>query len=203
MKMNKVGHGDSITHIIGIDEAGRGPLAGPVAVGMCIVPVGFDFAQIPNVRDSKKLSERQREECMQCIVCLLNKDVLHYKVSFGSASQIDKRGIEKVTQSAIERLLRLYDPKKCRVLLDGRLKAPAEFIHQKTITKGDDKEPVISLASICAKVLRDRKMVRYAKKYPEYGFEKHKGYGTKHHKSQIVDHGTCEIHRISFIHLTN
>lgn len=215
-------------YIIGIDEAGRGPLAGPIAVGAVLFEKseyekfkkgvcgkGLSSRRFEakrkigrmsvleeqthyDLKDSKKLSEKKREEWFEKIKG--NKKI-RYAVCFISAKQIDKIGISKTTKNAIKRtLLRLkVKPKKSKILLDGTLKAPKEFKNQKTIIKGDEKEPVISLASIAAKVSRDRYMVKLSEKYPEYSFEKHKGYGTKLHYEMLEKYGFCNIHRRSFL----
>ena len=192
-------------YLIGIDEVGRGPLAGPVAVGACLISVseikrlrakGF----FKNIRDSKKLSEKKREEWLGRIKELKAKGDLDYYVSFVSNKKIDDYGIAHCIRSAIKNSLKKLkaDPLKSLVLLDGELKAPEEFVFQKTIIKGDEKEPIISLASIAAKVARDRKMVEYSKKFPQYGFNIHKGYGTFSHCRKIRENGLSGLHRKSF-----
>lgn len=198
--------------LIGIDEAGRGPIAGPVAVGVFAVTRRSDLREFAGVRDSKKLSESQREAFFLQIREAQKAGHAHYAVSFSSAGVIDKRGIVPAIKAAMNRALKRLEsglrrvdlrtegrPTRCRVLLDGSLVAPKRFTDQKTIIGGDDIEPVISLASICAKVLRDRKMKRLAKKHPHYGFEIHKGYGTKAHYRAIRKHGLSKIHRRSFL----
>ncbi|MEK9182323.1 MAG: ribonuclease HII [Patescibacteria group bacterium] len=192
-------------YIVGIDEVGRGPLAGPVAVGACLISAlkikslqakGF----FKGIKDSKKLSEKSREEWLEKIEELKTKGDLDYSVSFVSNKIIDKKGISHCLRLAIENSLKKLkaEPLKTMILLDGGLKAPEEFIYQKTIIKGDEKEPIISLASIAAKVARDRKMVGYSKKFPQYGFEIHKGYGTLLHRQRIKKYGLSELHRKSF-----
>src|SRR3989344_7028788 len=192
-------------YLIGIDEVGRGPLAGPVAVGACLISVseikrlrakGF----FKNIRDSKKLSEKKREEWLGRIKELKAKGYLDYYVSFVSNKKIDDYGIAHCIRSAIKNSLKKLkaDPLKTIILLDGGLKAPEEFMNQKTIIKGDEKEPIISLASIAAKVARDRKMVEYSKKFPQYGFNIHKGYGTVSHCRKIRENGLSGLHRKSF-----
>lgn len=187
--------------ICGIDEAGRGPLAGPVAVGVVYTPVGFNFTEaFPGLADSKKLSAKKREEIFEA---LARHSVVRYAVSFESAEQIDTRGIVPSVTRALESALAVLapDPKDTRVFLDGGLRAPESFLFQETIIKGDTLVPIISLASVAAKVLRDRHMEEIAKRYSAYGFEKHKGYGTKAHLALIKTHGLSPIHRRSFIHL--
>ena len=180
---------------IGIDEAGRGPLAGPVSVGAVMVKSDFDFSIFKNLKDSKKLSESKREEFFEVI----NKKI-KYKVVMVSNKIIDKKGISYAIKFAIKSLLKKLNPniKNTKVFLDGSLKAPEEFT-QETIIKGDEKIPAISLASIMAKVTRDRYMKKISDKYPAFNFDIHKGYGTKGHIEAIKKHGPSELHRKSFI----
>jgi ribonuclease HII len=187
-------------YLIGIDEAGRGPLAGPVAVGAVMIPMDFDWKVIEGVRDSKKLSEKKREEIFEHTQELQRSSVLRYAVATSSASYIDTYGIVPAVRRALAEAISRFEaePGDCRVLLDGSLHAPAEFIHQETIIRGDDTEPVISLASIMAKVTRDRLMRSLAPKYPAYGFDVHKGYGTLAHRIAIKSSGLSNIHRATF-----
>jgi ribonuclease HII len=187
-------------YLIGIDEAGRGPLAGPVSVGAVMVPVDFDWSLIEGVRDSKKLSEKKREVIFERAHELAQGSALRFAVSTSSASYIDTYGIVPAIKRALSEALSHLEiaPEDCHVLLDGGLSAPAAYIHQETIIRGDDTEPVISLASIMAKVTRDRLMCRLAEKYPAYGFEVHKGYGTEAHCKSIRTHGLSGIHRATF-----
>jgi ribonuclease HII len=187
-------------YIIGIDEAGRGPLAGPVSVGAVMVRRGGEKTFLRLMRDSKQLSEAAREELFSDLTSLRKQGVLNFSHSFSSASVIDRRGIVPAIRSALSRcLLKLEaDPRECEVLLDGSLYAPDEFVAQKTIIRGDASEPIISAASIVAKVMRDRYMERVAVSYPSYGFEVHKGYGTAKHRAAIRCHGLSGLHRASF-----
>ena len=189
-----------IVHIIGVDEAGRGPLAGPVAVGAVCVPVDFDWALIPGVGDSKKVAEKNREAIFLRAKALKKEARLDFAVTLVSAQTIDRIGITAAVFEGIEKCLKKLNPhpKTTKVLLDGLLHAPDTFIHQETIIKGDAKELAIGLASICAKVTRDTYMVRVAGDYPEYAFNIHKGYGTKKHSEAIMRHGLSPIHRKSF-----
>ena len=193
-------------YIIGIDEAGRGPLAGPVAVGVVLIPVGFKWAHVPGVGDSKALSAKKREKVYEDALALPTDLGLVWRVVFKTAKEIDTRGIAVVIREALsEGLIAVLQesqltPKDCLVLLDGGLKAPAEFIYQETIIKGDGKEKSIGLASIFAKVTRDIYMTKLAKKakYVPYDFATHKGYGTKAHRSLVIAHGLSSEHRVSF-----
>ena len=189
-----------MNYLIGIDEAGRGPLAGPVAVGAVLVPADFDWSILEGVRDSKKLSEKVREDIFERACGLERTQTLRFSVSTSSAAYIDRYGIVPAIKRALAEALSRFEiePDNCRVLLDGSLKAPAEYIHQETIIRGDDTEPAISLASIMAKVTRDRLMKRLSSKYPEYDFHVHKGYGTASHLSVIGRYGLSDIHRASF-----
>lgn len=189
-----------IKYVIGVDEAGRGPLAGPVAVGVALVPMGFDWDLIPGVGDSKKVKAENREAIFRLATRLRKEGVLNFATALIPASTIDKIGITHAVQKGIVKCLATLapHPETTMVLLDGLLHAPEEFMHQETIIKGDAKEKVIGLASICAKVTRDTHMVRIARDYPEYLFDIHKGYGTKKHIEAIRTHGLSSIHRRSF-----
>lgn len=191
---------EKIRFIVGVDEAGRGPLAGPVAVGIAVVPYDFDWNQIPNVGDSKKVSEKNREAIFKLTKKLQKEGVLRYHVSLIPSNTIDRINIRKAVLLGIERsLLKLkLNPEECDVRLDGLLHAPKIFKKQQTIIKGDAKEKVIGLASIMAKVTRDRYMVRIASQYPSYGFAIHKGYGTLKHRTALEKHGLSKIHRKTF-----
>ncbi len=196
-------------YIVGIDEVGRGPLAGPVCVCAFmakhkLAPLKFKvqsgkLKELP-LRDSKKLSKLQRELWFTEIKKLQKEGKCDFVVSMVSAQKIDKIGIAPAIRFALARSLYKLEAKHYTlVFLDGGLKAPIEYKNQQTIIKGDEKIPVISLASICAKVMRDNHMQKMAKKYPKYGFENHVGYGTRAHYVAIKKHGVTEIHRRSFL----
>ncbi|MGH7141108.1 MAG: ribonuclease HII [Minisyncoccia bacterium] len=187
--------------LIGIDEAGRGPLAGPVAVGAVLVPEGFDVSQeFPGVRDSKKLSAEKREEIYAALRHRAEAvgDV-RFCVRFASHHCIDRLGITRAVRLALFACAQHLapDPGGVHVLLDGLLEAPPRF-SQETIIRGDESVPLISLASISAKVERDQLMQRMAKKFPDYGFDIHKGYATAAHREAIAERGLCAIHRVTF-----
>lgn len=189
--------------MLGIDEAGRGPLAGPVSVGVVAVPEGFDVAiEFPGVADSKKLSEKRRESLFEMLETRAALGDVRFIVEFESAETIDTDGIVPAVRRALNRGVNSLAPDAAlvHIQLDGALRAPIEY-SQETIINGDDLIPIISLASIAAKVLRDRLMVEFAVVHPQYGFEKHKGYGTRAHYDALRTHGLCVIHRRSFIHL--
>lgn len=187
-------------YIVGVDEAGRGPLAGPVAVGVAVVPYDFDWSRIPNVGDSKKVSEKNREAIFRLTKTLKKQGRLDYRVALISSKDIDTIGISKAVQKGIMKCLTSLslNPKKVEVKLDGLLKAPKEYLHQETIIKGDAKEKVIGLASIMAKVTRDAHMHKLGEKYPLFGFEIHKGYGTLAHRTKIRQNGLSPVHRRSY-----
>lgn len=188
---------------LGVDEAGRGPLAGPVSVGIVAVPEGFDVAkEFPGVNDSKKLSEKKREAIYEMLLARVAAGDARFRVEFESAEAIDTEGIAVVIRRAVSRGVNALAPDAAlvKVQLDGSLKAPVEYA-QETIINGDALVPLIGLASIAAKVERDRLMVELAKAHPQYGFEGHKGYGTKAHYEALREHGLCAIHRRSFLHL--
>jgi len=192
---------NNIKYIIGIDEVGRGPLAGPVTVGAFCVKKNFNFKKLEGIRDSKKLTPEKREYFFEKIKELEKIGDIEYKVIFVSSREIDKKGISLSIKKALVKSISdlKKNPKVCQVFLDGGLYAPEEYKRQKTIIKGDDKIKVISCASVVAKVLRDRLMCKLAKKYPKYGFEIHKGYGTKIHCKNIRKNGICPEHRKCFL----
>ncbi len=198
----------NISYVVGIDEAGRGPLAGPVAVGIVLVPYDFDWSLLPGVGDSKKVSERNRERLYKEAMKLAKAGKLWCTVELGSAKAIDKLGISAVIRQCIDKGLRDISTRRDLVLdwtgvavkLDGSLSAPEYCVHQETIIKGDAKEPVIGLASILAKVTRDAYMRRLALMpiYEPYNFTKHKGYGTAAHRRAIGVYGLSPEHRVSY-----
>jgi len=186
-------------YIVGVDEAGRGPLAGPVTVGLVKIPADFDWELVPGVRDSKKISEKKREVIYARVLELHVQKKLSYVVKSVSATSIDSKGIAPAIRRSITAGIEDLecDPVSTFIKLDGSLHAPVVF-EQETIIKGDDKELVIGLASIMAKVTRDRYMVQQDAKYPQYGLAQHKGYGTKAHMQAIAEHGFSPIHRRSY-----
>ncbi|NTV44459.1 MAG: ribonuclease HII [Candidatus Yonathbacteria bacterium] len=195
-----------IAYTIGIDEAGRGPLAGPVSVGVVAIPAEhrdavLEMFALLQGRDSKKWSEKRREEWFEQICEAKRAGLVTFSGVMVGARSIDEMGIVYTINAAMARgLERLeVDPVEARVLLDGGLRAPAMYANQESIVKGDEKEIVIAMASIVAKVTRDRHMRSLAEKYPVYGFGVHKGYGTAKHYAAIEEHGMCEEHRRSFL----
>lgn len=185
--------------IIGVDEVGRGPLAGPVAVGAVVVTPAM-IRRFRDIKESKQLTPKAREEWYARIQKSVGDD-LRFAVSFVSASKTDRKGIAWSIRRALAASLKklAVNPDECRVLLDGGLSAPPEYVLQQTIVRGDATETAIAMASVVAKVLRDRCMVRLDKKYPKYGFAIHKGYGTKRHIHAISKHGVSPEHRLTFL----
>lgn len=190
--------------ILGVDEAGRGPLAGPVAVGVVAVPQGYDIlAAFPGINDSKKLSEKKREMLFHILQDEIRAGNVRATVTLVSVAMIDGEGIAPAVRhgvtKGIEKLL--PSPADGEVWLDGSLKAPEGYL-QHTVIGGDATVPAIMLASIAAKVTRDRYMQKLAIEYPLYAFEVHKGYGTKAHREVIRTHGPCAAHRMTFLRNT-
>lgn len=184
-------------YVIGVDEAGRGPLAGPLAVGVVRAPEDFDIlAAFPGLNDSKQLSEKRRE---RLFALLEGEPAVSYRVEWIEASEIDERGLTASITDAVARgVYALMQPEEGKVYLDGLLKAPDAYA-QETVPGGDGLIPAIMLASVAAKVLRDRKMTALSAQYPGYGFEKHKGYGTKAHYDALKALGPCPEHRRLFL----
>jgi ribonuclease HII len=187
-------------YILGIDEAGRGPLAGPVAVGAVAVENGFDtLAAFPGLNDSKKLSEKKREELFTILQIEIQKGNVRALVCMSSVKAIDSKGISYAISKALETAVRKLMPVPAgKIYLDGSLQAPPEY-EQETIIGGDGIVPAIMLASVAAKVTRDRLMKKLGREEPRYGFEEHKGYGTPSHVAAIRKYGVSPLHRMSFL----
>ncbi len=177
--------------ICGIDEAGRGPLAGPVYAAAVILPFGLE---IKGLNDSKKLSEKKREELFD-VIC---EKAFSFSIGIATECEIDELNILQATFLAMRRAVDGLDVKPDYALVDGN-RHPMLSIPDETVVKGDGKSMSIAAASILAKVSRDRFMLEKAKEYPEYCFEKHKGYGTKLHYEMIEKYGVSDIHRKSFL----
>ena len=182
--------------MIGIDEAGRGPLAGPLVVGGVRMSEKYAQKVLCGIKDSKKLSARQREEWFRIIT---SDPRIRWAVARISPAVIDRINIYQAAQLGAWRVYKKLTRSTSgeMALLDGSLHLPAHIPHE-TIIKGDELVPIISAASVIAKVTRDRIMLRLHKKYPQYHFDLHKGYGTKLHREMIQEFGRCEIHRRSF-----
>lgn len=177
--------------IVGVDEAGRGPLAGPVSVGAAIVPEDFSH---PLINDSKKLTEKRREALYDE---LYDDESIRWEVCLVEAEEVDEVNVLRATHLGMERAVKALGLKPGMCLIDG-LAVPNFPYPQEAIVKGDGKSLSIATASIFAKVTRDRVMREAAERYPGYGFEKHKGYGTKGHLEALRTLGPCPIHRRSF-----
>lgn len=190
------------TWIIGIDEVGRGPLAGPVYVcGCAMTESDYKKMKRQGLNDSKKMTEGSREKWSQYAIDLKNKNKLRFVVESQSAKSIDKIGINNAISRCITKIMQKLDidAKDCKVLLDGGLKAPSRYLKQQTIIKGDQTKKIISLASVIAKVSRDALMVKLNKKYRGYSWDMNKGYGTKAHREAIISIGITPEHRISYL----
>ncbi len=194
-------------YVVGIDEVGRGPIAGPVAVCAFLISNEFQkevekFSQenkLP-LRDSKKLTEKMRDRWYEFLIKSKKEGKCDFSVSLVSASDIDKHGIVPAIKKALVTSLKKVAPdNSVKIVLDGGLKAPSEYTNQESFIKGDELYPVISLASIVAKVSRDTLMKKYTKEFPEYGFENNAGYGTKAHYEAIQKNGLTILHRKSFL----
>ena len=186
---------NSASYIIGIDEAGRGPLAGPIVVAGVKIQPRLARTVLRGIRDSKKMSARKREQWYERIT---RHPKIAWAVARVSHATIDRINITQAGLRGVRRVYRRLSPDGTTpALLDGGLFLPP-YIQQETIIKGDEKIPVIAAASIIAKVTRDRLMIRMHRKYPQYRFDLHKGYGTRIHCAMIRAHGQCAIHRRSF-----
>lgn len=181
----------SVQCICGVDEAGRGPLAGPVCAAAVILP---HHLQIPGLTDSKKLTDKKRRELFP----IIQKSAIAYGIGLASEAEIDEINILQATFLAMRRALEQLKVKPELALIDGNRET--DFgIPVKTVVKGDSLSANIAAASILAKVTRDNLMVELAEQYPQYGFEIHKGYGTKAHYEALREFGACSIHRKSFL----
>lgn len=184
--------GKGYKYICGVDEAGRGPLAGPVCAAAVILPDGVN---IEGLNDSKKLSEKKREE----LYAVITEKALAYSVAFGTLEEIEEYNILNATYHAMNRAIDGLAVKADFALIDGNRTPAGIKIPCEAVVKGDSKSSSIAAASILAKVTRDRLLIEYDKKYPQYNFKKHKGYGTKEHYDAIKKYGVCEVHRLSFL----
>ena len=180
-----------IKTICGVDEAGRGPLAGPVYAAAVILPPDL---QIPGLTDSKKLSDKKRRELFPVI----QEKALAWAIGCASEQEIDEINILQATYLAMERAINGLSIKPDLALIDGN-RAKDFGVPVKTVIKGDSLSANIAAASVLAEVARDDVMMELAQKYPQYGFEIHKGYGTKAHYEALRAHGHCAVHRLSFL----
>ena len=181
--------------IAGIDEAGRGPLAGPVSAAAVILP---EKIRLPGLNDSKKLTAKRRDELFETIT---TRDDILWSVVLVDAAEIDEINILRATHAAMARAYASLSVETDVALIDG-LPVRDFPAPQRALVKGDSLSLSIAAASIIAKVTRDRLMIDFGREYPQYGFESHKGYGTKQHLAALKEHGPCPIHRRSFRPIT-
>ena len=186
----RAAHGQGYRFIAGIDEAGRGPLAGPVIAAAVILPPAYEY---PGINDSKKLSPRQRESLYEVIA----RDAVAIGIGVVEAPVIDAVNILQATLTAMKEAVLCLSPLPDYLLIDG-LKGISVAIPQETIVGGDGRSISVASASIVAKVSRDRIMVMYHRQFPQYNFLKNKGYGTQEHREAILKYGRCKLHRNSF-----
>lgn len=184
-------YAEGYTVICGVDEAGRGPLAGPVCAAAVILPRGH---QIPGLNDSKKLTDKKRRELFP----LIKDQAIAYGIGMASHQEIDEINILQATYLAMERAIAQLEGKADMALIDGN-RAKDFGMAVRTVVKGDSLSANIAAASVLAKVTRDDLMVEMAKEFPGYGFEVHKGYGTKAHYEALRNLGPCAIHRMTFL----
>lgn len=178
--------------VCGVDEAGRGPLAGPVCAAAVVLP---ETCQIEGLNDSKKLSEKKREALFD----IIKEKAVAYSIAFGTLEEIEEFNILEATFIAMNRAIEGLNIPADFAIIDGNrvpknIKIPCE-----TVVKGDSKSLSVAAASILAKVTRDRLMLEIDEKYPQYNFKKHKGYGTKEHADLILEYGPSPVHRMSFL----
>ena len=186
---NCIGKGYQV--VCGVDEAGRGPLAGPVCAAAVILPLGVE---IPGLNDSKKLSDKKRRE----LYPIIKEKALAYGIAFADHAEIDEINILQATYLAMERALAQLEMKPDIALIDGN-RAKDFGIPVQTVVHGDSLSASIAAASVLAKVTRDDLMLEMAEQYPGYGFEIHKGYGTKAHYAALQELGPSKIHRMTFL----
>ncbi len=184
-------YADGVNVICGVDEAGRGPLAGPVCASAVILPAHLD---IPGLTDSKKLTDKKRRELFPVI----QEQAIAWGISMASCEEIDEINILQATFLAMQRALEQLNVRPDLVLIDGN-RAKDFGLPVKTVVKGDSLSMNIAAASILAKVTRDDWMIRMAQTYPQYAFDIHKGYGTKAHYAALTEFGPCPIHRKTFL----
>lgn len=185
-------YNENVKYICGIDEAGRGPLAGPVVIGAVILPMD---SLIEGVNDSKKVSEKKREKVFEEII----SQAISYNVGIVDQNTIDEINILNATKLGVKKAIEGLEVKPDLILVDALTNIETFGIPYKSIIKGDAKEYSIAAASIIAKVTRDRMMIEWDKIFPQYGFAKHKGYGTAAHIQALKENGPCMLHRKSFI----
>ncbi len=191
-KIDNSVYDEGYQYVCGIDEAGRGPLAGPVVVAAVIMPKD---SMIEGVNDSKKVSEKKREKLYDQIL----EEAVAYGVGIVDEKEIDRINILNATKAGLTEAVKSLKQKPDVILVDALTNIDTEGVQYRSIIKGDAKSYNIAAASIIAKVTRDRIMREWDKIYPQYGFEKHKGYGTAAHIAAIKENGLCPLHRLSFV----
>lgn len=184
-------YASGVNILCGVDEAGRGPLAGPVCAAAVVLPRGLE---IPGLNDSKKLSEKKREALYDVII----SSAMAYGIAFADVEEIERLNILHATFLAMNRAIAQLSVRPELALIDGNRNSDIE-VPSRCIVKGDSRCADIAAASILAKVTRDRYMIKMAEQYPQYGFEQHKGYGTKQHYAALREYGATPIHRMSFL----
>lgn len=184
-------YASGVNILCGVDEAGRGPLAGPVCAAAVVLPRGLE---IPGLNDSKKLSEKKREALYDVII----SSAMAYGIAFADVEEIERLNILHATFLAMNRAIAQLSVRPELALIDGNRDSDIE-VPSSCIVKGDSRCADIAAASILAKVTRDRYMIKMAEQYPQYGFEQHKGYGTKQHYAALREYGATPIHRMSFL----
>ncbi len=184
-------HAEGLTLICGVDEAGRGPLAGPVCAAAVILPQGF----LPKgLNDSKKLTEKKRE----ALFPVIQENAVSWSVAFGTVEEIERLNILQATFLAMNRAIAALNPQPEFALIDGNRNREI-LVPSRAVVGGDGRCASVAAASVLAKVSRDRLMLELARQYPQYGFEAHKGYGTRAHYEALRRFGPCPVHRLSFL----
>ncbi len=182
---------EGISPVCGVDEAGRGPLAGPVCAAAVLLPPGLE---LPGLNDSKKLSEKKRE----ALFAQITAQAVSYGIAFADVDEIERHNILGATYLAMNRAIAMLEPQPALALIDGN-RAAGITVPCRTVVKGDSRCASIAAASILAKVSRDRLLLELDARYPMYGFARHKGYGTKAHYAALREYGPCPAHRPSFL----
>lgn len=182
---------EGISPVCGVDEAGRGPLAGPVCAAAVLLPPGLE---LPGLNDSKKLSEKKRE----ALFAQITAQAVSYGIAFADVEEIERHNILGATYLAMNRAIAMLEPQPALALIDGN-RAAGITVPCRTVVKGDSRCASIAAASILAKVSRDRLLLELDARYPMYGFARHKGYGTKAHYAALREYGPCPAHRPSFL----
>ena len=190
-QMERALHREGVALVCGADEAGRGPLAGPVCAAAVILPEGVE---LPGLNDSKKLTEKKRE----ALFPLIEEKALTYAIAFASVEEIERMNILAAALLAMDRAIAQLSPAPELALIDGNT-VKGISVPARSVVGGDGKVAAIAAASVLAKVTRDRLMLTLAEQYPQYGFENHKGYGTKEHYAALEKYGPSPVHRMSFL----